>query len=187
MTSTIAWRNLPYRRFARRLAGAVETEYGPRGIRDFNDLLLEMAGTYLYTAPQYDATHLSMMFKASRYNAKATQDDIKNTSAVNRTNWLAFCLPEDFYGFGTKCDLAHALAQVEGPDGRRYPHLREKLERYLGSYRPGNMDLLVDKPKKTPWNGVPKNPVRYGAKLRLQRAAAFLEELQERVDDATRE
>lgn len=170
--NTISWRNLPYRRLAHRLAGAVVKEYGPQWRPKFNMAIHKMAATYLWTIPQYDATHFSMMYKASGQHAADTKDYIRNMSDINRTNWLVPQVKERY---------RKMLWQLDGPQAENHAKLLPHMERALQAPKLWLMGLLVDIRDKGIYDGIPRNPGKFGVELRLQRAARFMEQLGEHI------
>jgi len=46
------------------------------------------AARALHIIPQYDIDHFSVLQKASKHHAKASQEDIAGRSALARTNWV---------------------------------------------------------------------------------------------------
>ena len=77
---------------------------GPPGQRSWEKSLARHASHLMPIILQYDGTHISCSQKVGKHNRSATQQAIRATPLVQRTNWWACRLPERLHAFVERVD-----------------------------------------------------------------------------------
>jgi hypothetical protein len=168
------WHNSPFRALTRQLHSIVVEEAGEPAGNKFLARIKDCAAAYLWAIPQYDYDKLSVLYKASKHHSQDTQEEISHLSLLERTNWLVPQMSDEYQG-----DF-DAIQEHYSHTGRHLDEVERKAaQRNLWTGLHASKLRVYSSKDKTA--RVPEDPLHFGLHLELNRAASFLNDLNERI------
>ena len=174
-TKKRSWDQAPYRQLLRSLNQVGASELGEPYSRLFRETVWCAAARHLWVVPQFDADHLTILYKASKHHAQDTRQAIAECTVLERVNWISCCLHEDLQSYLRAID----------PSPETRPHVLgyspNQCRRALRQFSRIHCRQILQQTSGT----ILENPAGVGLDLRLHRAVAFDELYLERLDDSS--